>query len=333
MYKPRTSLSILMCLVLFSGVLAACGGDDDEASVEDYPSGESITFLAGSNPGSGWDQTARAVADTLAQEEFLESAPVVENIPGGGGTIALTRLVNDETDNPYILQVTSTPILSNEVSGVTELGFEDTIPIARLIADYYIFAVDAESDITDFEDFISRLQADPSSVRIAGSTVGSDDWVAAAAVFRKADIDFANLTYAGFSGGAEIAAAVLGGHADVGISGIGEFLAQIEAGEMRALAITSPERLESLPDIPTVMEQGVDVAWENWRGFVAPPDMPEEIVQWWRDTFEKMVETETWNEMRDRFRWGDSFMIEGFDEFLKERQDEIQTILEDAGAI
>ncbi len=334
MFKMRKSISLLLCLLLVSGLLAACGDDEgDGGSAENYPSGEAITFFAGSNPGSGWDQTARAVAETLAQEEFLEAAPVVENIPGGSGTEALNRLVNQEADNPYILQVTSTPILSNELTGVSQLGFGDTIPVARLIADYYIFAVDAQSDIVDFEDFISRLQADPKSVRIAGSDPGSDDWVAAAAVFRKAEIDFNNLTYAGFSGGAEIATAVLGGHADVGISGIGEFLAQIEAGEMRALAITSPERLDRLPDIPTVKEQGVDAVWENWRGFVAPPDMPEETVQWWQDTFAEMVETETWQEMLDRFIWGESFMIDGFEEFLGERQEEIRTILEEAGAL
>ena len=334
MFHARKSVSLLLCLVLVSGILAACGGDDgDGGGAEDYPSGETITFFAGANPGSGWDQTARAVADTLAREELLPNAPVVENIPGGSGTVALNRLVNEEADNPYILQVTSTPILSNELTGVSQLGFGDTIPIARLIADYYIFAVDADSDVVDFEDFISRLQADPGSVRIAGSDPGSDDWVAAAAVFRKADIDFPNLTYAGFSGGAEIATAVLGGHADLGISGVGEFLAQIEAGEMRALAITSEERLETLPDIPTVKEQGVDVVWENWRGFVAPPDMPEDVVQWWQDTFAEMVETDTWQEMRDRFRWGESFMIDGFEEFLGERQEVIRTILEEAGAL
>lgn len=333
MFKARKSVSILLCLVLVSGILAACGDDDEGGGAEDYPSGETVTFFAGAAPGSGFDQTARAVAETLAQEELMDEAPVVENIPGGGGTIALNRLVNEEAGNSHVLQVTSTPILSNEVSGVADVGFRDGIPIARLIADYYLFAVDSESDIVDFEDFISRLQTDPGSVRIAGSTVGSDDWVAAAAVFRIADIDFTNLTYAGFSGGAEIAAAVLGGHADVGISGIGEFLPQIEAGEMRALAVTSEERIETLPDIPTVMEQGVDVAWENWRGFIGPPDMPEDVVQWWRDTFEEMVGTETWQEMRELYRWGDSFMIEGFDEFLEERQEVIRTILEEAGAI
>lgn len=332
MFQTWKPISLMLCLLLVSGMLAACGGEDED-DFADYPSGNTITFLAGANPGSGWDQTARAVADTLAAEELLENAPVVENIPGGSGTVALNRLVNDDADNPYVLQVTSTPILSNELTGVSDIGFRDTIPVARLIADYYIFAVDADSDITDFEDFISRLQADPGSVRIAGSDPGSDDWVAAAAVFRRADIDFNNLTYAGFSGGAEISAAVLGGHADLGISGVGEFLAQIEAGEMRALAITSPERLETLSDIPTVREQGIDVVWENWRGFVAPPDMPEEVVQWWRDTFAEMAETETWQEMRARFRWGDAFMIEDFDAFLEERQEEIRTILEEAGAL
>lgn len=323
---------VILVLLMVTSVLAACGDEDDGGGAENYPS-ETVTFFAGANPGSGWDTTARAVAEVLKNAGLIDEAPVVENIPGGSGTVALTRLTGEDKDNNYVLQVTSTPILSNELSGVTELGFRDTKPVARLIAEYYVYAVKADSDIQDFNDLISRLQADSKSVRIAGSDPGSDDWVAAAAVFRKAEIDFNNLTYAGFSGGAEVATAVLGGHADLGISGLGEFLAQIQAGEMRALAVTAPERLELLPDVPTVKEQGVDVTWENWRGFVAPPEMDDETLKWWQDTFAEMVETEEWQEMRAKYGWADVFMVDGFADFLEQRQEEIRTILEEAGAL
>ena len=296
----------------------------------DYPSDTVVFFTSG--VGSGLDLTARTIIEVIRREKLMEEVPVVENRTGGTA-VYFPTFVNEYGNDPHYVLINSMPILSNYVNGVMPNSFRDVKPIARLFSTYYMFAVDADSDIESFTDMVERLKADPGSIRFAGANPGSDDWTAGAAVFAATGINMHDLTYAGFEGGGEVITAVLGGHADVGISGVDEFLAQIEAGELRALAVTSEQRLEALPDVPTVKEQGYDVVWDNFRGAFGGAGMPDEIVDWWQDLFARMVETPSWKEMLDKYKWGNTFLADGFTDFLAEREEHIRTILQHAGVI
>ena len=115
---------------------------------------------------------------------------------------------------------------------------------------------------------VEKLKADTGAVAWGGGSAGGTDHILAGLIAQAAGADATKLNYVPFSGGGEALAAIMGGHVTAGISGIGEWLGQIQAGELRALAISAPERVEGL-DIPTLKEQGVDVDLANWRAVVA----------------------------------------------------------------
>ena len=141
-------------------------------------------------------------------------------------------------------------------------------PIARLTGEQEAIVVPAASDIQSVDDLVAKLKADPGAVSWGGGSAGGADHILAGLVAKAAGVDPTKVNYIAFSGGGEALAAILGGQVTVGVSGYGEFESQIEAGQLRLLAVSGDERMEGV-DAPTLKEAGVDVALENWR-MVAP---------------------------------------------------------------
>jgi hypothetical protein len=139
------------------------------------------------------------------------------------------------------------------------------------------------------------------------------------------------INYIAFSGGGESLAAVLGGQVSVGINGLAELAPQIEAGRLRALAVSSGSRLAGL-DVPTLREQGVDVEFENWRSVMAPPGITRDARQRLETTIAAMVASQPWREILGRYRWLDRY-LEGaaFANFLSAEEERVKTVLRQLG--
>jgi putative tricarboxylic transport membrane protein len=139
------------------------------------------------------------------------------------------------------------------------------------------------------------------------------------------------VNYVAFSGGGEALAAILGGKVAAGISGIGEFSEQVKAGKLRALAVSAPERVASM-DAPTMKEAGVDVELANWRGMVAPPDLPADQKQGLIDLVTKMHDSQQWKDALAKNGWDDTFMAgDEFATFLTAEQARVKTIITELG--
>ena len=290
-----------------------------------------VSWMAGAGPGSGWDTTARAALQAMSAHKVVGHPVTVVNKPGGSGAIAVAEMVNQHKGKNDVILVTSLPLITNKIMGTSPYGYKDLTPIVRVAATYYMVAVPANSDVKDFKDLIARLKKDPKSVSIGGSTPPADDWAAAMAVFGGAGLDVTKLKFIGYDGG-QVAAAVLGGHVQAAVNTVGEFAQHVEAGKMKPLATTGPEREPKFQSVPTVKESGVDVVFMNWRGFVGPPGMPKDAVAYWRQKFGEMVKTQTWKDLRARYSWADAFMADGFDRFLDQNATLMADILKDAGA-
>ena len=141
-------------------------------------------------------------------------------------------------------------------------------PIARLTGEYEVIVVPAASEIKTLADLIGQAQGRSGPVAWGGGSAGGTDHILAGLIAKAAGADLTKLNYVPFSGGGEALAAIMGGHVTAGISGYGEWAGQIKSGELRALAISAPERVAGI-DIPTLKEQGVDVDLANWRAIVA----------------------------------------------------------------
>jgi len=298
------------------------------AAAADYPT-KTVLCVAPSKPGSGFDTTMRAVAATLAKEKLVTVALPVENhsVPVAG----MTKIVLRHKNDPYMIAVQSTAGLINFSAGMLPYSHKDWTPIARLISAYYGFMVRYDSPYKTLADLVKDLKENTGKVPFSGGF--SDDRIAYGAVFSKAGIDITKINYAAFAGGTEASMVVLEGSAKVLVSSIDDVMGLLEAKRLRLLCVTSGKRLGDvlLKDAPTVRESGWDVEWDNFRYILGGPHMPDYAVKYWRDILAKMVKTPTWQEMLTRYRWGNTFMVDGLGKFLDNRQAVVTDIVNQLG--
>lgn len=290
-----------------------------------------LTLIAPAAAGGGWDLVARESQQALRSDGIVNNAQVV-NVPGAGGTIGLSQLDN-LSGQPTTVMITGTVMLGGIAINNSETTLADTVPIAKLAEDFEVFVVPKDSPIQNLEDMIEAWRANPGGLPIGGGSLGGIDHIVAGQLAQEADIDPAAINYIAYSGGGEVLTSLLSNTVGVAVSGFNDFRDQIEAGNVRALAVASPEPLEGF-DVDTFIEQGYNVDLVNWRGIVAPPGISDEDRQTLVDIVTEMVETEQWATAVERNRWKESVLTgDEFGEFLEVEQTRITGILEELGLV
>lgn len=290
-----------------------------------------LTLIAPAAAGGGWDLVARESQQALRSDGIVNNAQVV-NVPGAGGTIGLSQLEN-LSGQPTTVMITGTVMLGGIAINNSDTTLADTVPIAKLAEDFEVFVVPKDSPIQNLEDMIEAWRANPGGLPIGGGSLGGIDHIVAGQLAQEADIDPAAINYIAYSGGGEVLTSLLSNTVGVAVSGFNDFRDQIEAGNVRALAVAAPEPLEGF-DVDTFIEQGYNVDLVNWRGIVAPPGISDEDRQTLVDIVTEMVETEQWATAVDRNRWKESVVTgDEFGEFLEVEQARITGILEELGLV
>jgi putative tricarboxylic transport membrane protein len=293
---------------------------------------EALTIVAPAKPGGGWDQTARAMESVL-QSTGLASPVTVENIAGAGGTVGLAQLADKYSGRGDVLMVSGLVMVGSILTNKTPVSLDQTAPIARLTGEYEILVVPANSEIKSLGDLLTKLKADPGSVSWGGGSAGGTDHILAAMIAKAVGIDGSKVNYVPFSGGGEALAAILGGHVTVGVSGLGEWLGQIQSGELRAIAISAPERVAGV-DIPTIKEQGIDVSLANWRAVFGPPELEDAKKQALIDMVDKMAKSDAWKKSLGEKGWMDLYLSgDAFAAFLKEENTRVADTLKSIGLV
>jgi putative tricarboxylic transport membrane protein len=288
------------------------------------------TIMAPASPGGGWDQTARTMQEAL-QAEGISGNVQVTNVPGAGGTIGLAQFVNQSAGNPDALIVGGYVMVGAVLTNMSPVTLADVTPIARLIGEADVIVVPAASELKTMDDLVAKLKADPGSVSWAGGSAGGVDHIAAGLIAKAVGVDPTLINYIAYSGGGEALAAVLGGQVTVGISGVGEFASQIEAGDLRALAVTGDT---AVGDIPNLMDAGVDVAVTNWRMVAAAPGISAEQKAAITADVEKMAMSATWKTALETKGWTDMYMAGAdFDAQLAKDIESTSVILKDVGLV
>ncbi len=318
--------------------LAACsagGGSDLGADAAGSATISDLNIIVPADPGGGWDQTGRAISQVLTGDDLVASAPVV-NIGGAGGAVGLASLAN-ETD-PHTLMVTGLVMVGAVETNASDTRIEDTTPIARLTEEALVVVVPAESEYETLDDLVEAIIEDGQDVTVTGGSAGGADHILAGLLLEAgglaADEIPAQLNYIPNSGGGEAVSLLLGNNVSAGISGVGEFVEHVEAGTMRALAVSSAEPVEQLPDVPTITEEGYDLVLTNWRGLLAPGGISDAD----RDALIALVEelhgSEAWTEERETRGWTDAFLTgDDFGAFVDENIAEVAQTLRTIGLV
>lgn len=327
----RSARRCLSFVALSVVVLAAsaCATEGGGGAGGEYPSG-AVRLVAPAEPGSGWDVTARTVADVLKKEELIDHPLPVENRAGATGSVWLSQMVNDYKGEGDVIAVTSLPIMSNYLRGDSDYEYTDVTMIARIITEYYMVAVTADSEYQNLEDLLNAVKEDPGAVPIGAA---GDDRLPFALLVDAAGGDPQKINFVAYEGGGEQITALLNGDIDAAMAGVSEFRGQLVSGDLRGLAVLKDERLDApLDDMPTAPEEGYDVTLENWRGLYGPPDMPEEAVTYWENTLQEMVQTETWRKAAEKNQWDTTYMKDKeMRAYLKKTYEDIRTAMEATG--
>jgi len=329
-------LALVIVAATAALTLASCSstpGDSEPAA--DGGEVTDVQIIVPAEPGGGWDQTGRSMSQVLTGEKIVDSAPVT-NIGGAGGTVGLASLANEK--DPYSLMVTGLVMVGAVETNAAQNRMEDTTPIARLTEEALVVVVPADSEYDTLEDLVEDIVENGQDVSVTGGSAGGADHILAGLLLEEAGLSGSeiaeNLNYIPNSGGGEAVALILGNNASAGISGIGEFVEHIDAGTMKALAVSSAEPAENLPDVPTITDAGYDVVLTNWRGVLAPTDISEADRDALVDVVTEMHDSEAWTTELETRGWADAFLTgDEFATYLDENIAEVTTTLKNIGLV
>lgn len=327
-----STLAVLLGVVILTGAAGAAWQPD-----------KPIEFIAPSGPGGGWDRTARGAAKALTDEKLVPQPIVVNNVAGGSGAVAIAQVMAKRKGDAHLLLAMSPALTFTLALGRAKdpatgknLTFRDITPIAAVATDYGAIVVRKDSPYKTLKDLLEAYKSNPGAISVAGgSAVGGQDHVKFAKVVKAAGLDPTKIKYVPFQGGGEALASLLGGHTAAAAPDISEIAGQVEAGQIRVLAVLSDQRVGGVfKDSPTAKEQGVNTNYILWRGFYAAPGLTKDQADYWREMMGKIVKSASWKKLAADSGWFDLFMAgEEFNKFLDEDLTFASALLKELGLV
>jgi tripartite-type tricarboxylate transporter receptor subunit TctC len=238
-----------------------------------YPT-RPVRVIVGFPAGGGADINARPIAQWLS--ERLGQQFIVENRPGAGGNIATEAVVRAAPDGYTLLAVTVANALNTTLYDKLNFNFvRDIVPVASTMRVPGLMVVNPSVPAKTVPEFIAYVKANPSKVNMASAGNGTTGHVFGELFKFMAAV---NIVHVPYRGGAPALTDLLGGQVQVYFGPIPESIEHARAGKLRALAVTTSMRWETLPDVPTIGEfvPGFDAS--GWHGIGAPKGTPVEII-------------------------------------------------------
>ena len=269
----RSIVASLFAAVFLMNIFSTARASD--AAATSFPGRQSVTMLVGFAPGGSVDSVARIIAQKLGAAGWNV---VVENRTGASGLIAMEQLARSKPDG-YTLMMGSVGNLAILPSAMHRNKLDplrDFTPVAEVGSAPLVFLVPPDSPIHSIKDVIDMARKSQAPLNYASGGVATPPHLAAALLGSMAKIKLNHIPY---RGEAPAIVDLIGKHVPMMFANISAALPQIKSGAVRAVAVTSPARSPSLPDVPTMAQSGLpgfDV--ENWYGIVAPAHTPPPVV-------------------------------------------------------
>ncbi|WP_086981760.1 tripartite tricarboxylate transporter substrate binding protein [Vibrio aphrogenes] len=268
---------LLKSLMLAAGILVSA-----TAVAADYPT-KNIRLIVPFGAGGGTDAVGRTLANSA--KDVLGQNISIMNRTGGAGAVGMSFGAQQRPDG-YTLTVVTREIASLPQMGLMQHTADDFKLIRMVNLDPAVVLVAADSPYNTINDLIKEAKANPGKIKFA-STAAPNFYLMA--LEKDQNIKLNAIPY---NGASEAIPSVLGHHADVTMVTPGESIAQLRSGQLKALGVMSNERIEYIPDVPTLKEQGVDVVTGTWRGIGAPKDTPDAIIDTLGKAFDQAMASE-----------------------------------------
>lgn len=259
------------------------------------PFAKPIKMMVAFAPGASNDLMGR-----MLTAEFVKGyAPgsIVENRPGAGGVVAATQVMRSPPDGTTMLIVSFPFPLINSVYKQSKIDVtRDFLPVATLCTTPNLVAVRADSPYKTLQELITAAKQQPGTISFASTGNGTSPHMGMELIMQQTGTKFVHVPY---KGSAPATTDLLAGQVDFTVDNLSNALANIRAGKMRALAVTSSKRSPVLPDIPTLAEAGVpNVVMNIWIGVVTVADTPASVIQSHNTEINRILDLK---ETRDRF--------------------------------
>ncbi|ODT18016.1 MAG: hypothetical protein ABS35_24545 [Kaistia sp. SCN 65-12] len=265
-----TTLSRRSALALGSGALLVPSALRAQATWPTQP----LSFVVGYAAGGGADIVARELAHLMTP--LLGQQVIVENKGGAAGAIGARFVSNAKPDGYTIFYAVGTNVVTNpHVLKASIDTLKGLVPIIQTTDYQYVLAVNPNVPANNVKELIALAKKEPGKLTFSSSGVGGNNHLAGALFAEAAGID---ITHAPYKGTGPALMDVISGVITMNFSSLPPAVSQIKGGRLKALAVTGNKRVSALPDVPTLKEQGVDVAVTGWHGLFAPPKTPDAIL-------------------------------------------------------
>jgi putative tricarboxylic transport membrane protein len=294
--------------------------------------GRDVEIVVGTDPGTGFDRTAR-VLQAVWKESGLVTGPVtVLNKPGGAGVIGY-HYVNERARLVDELAIIAPLLLTNNLTGSTSFSWHDLTPLCVLLGEEIVTAASPAANLRSGRDFVDAIKRDPTSVSVGMSGIGGQNHVSLGLIGEAVGADISKLKVVAFTGSGDAVTAVLGGHVDVVVGPASSVAGLIQANRLIGLGIASETRLGGpLVGVPTWQEQGIPVTFTNWRGVAGAKSMTSQQIAYWDEIFAKTVQLKPWTDELARSQLSDHYLnAAATTAFLAKQEATLRPVLKQLG--
>lgn len=262
---------------------SASGNSDGSGLAAEGP----ITVIVPYSAGGSSDTIVRALEPYLAEE--LGAEVVVENVVGAGGQIGLTELANSSPDGTTI-GLTNLPSSLAYLNPDKQAPYDgsDFDPLGTINRFQWLLATSADKEWELLEDFIAAAKANPGSIAVGTDGLTGDDHMALLEFQRLTDTELKVVPY---DSGSDKMTALLGNQIDASFGTFPTFSAQLETGELKALAALESKPIEGLEGVETAADQGVDLQWDSYNVLSAPDGLPDDVSATLESAIDSAVES------------------------------------------
>ncbi|MDO9435286.1 tripartite tricarboxylate transporter substrate binding protein [Hydrogenophaga sp.] len=273
----------------------ACGA----VGAQEWKPTQPVEFVVPSGPGGAADQYGRAMGKVFEKLNLLNGqAWVAVNRPSGTGVVALQAL-QQKPGNPHVITLLHTGIVISNLAGELKPVPSDFTEVALFLKETMAVTVRADSTIATGPDLVNLLKRDPGSIRFG--YIGHHVLMSLVKPLKAAGVDITKLTLVPFRSSAEALTSLLGGHVDAVPGSTPNLVGMVSSGRVRALALSSPERLGGVfAQLPTWKEQGVNASFNSVYGVMLPAAVPPESVRFWENAFLQLSKDPEWLALLER---------------------------------